>query len=464
MGSKKRLYIIDTNVLMHDPTSIFRFEEHDVFLPMMVLEELDAAKKGLSEVARNVRQVSRFIGEMMQRRGETRLDQGLELREPDGLELQAGTGRLFFQTTMPEMHSSLLRDGSFADNEILSTALSLQKSDTGKEIILVSKDINLRIKAAILGVQAEDYYNDRALDDLSLLYQGLRVHNEKFWEAYPQLESWNENGRAYYRIQPEKENGWYPNQCVAIGEESGVEALVKEVRSDNVVLRLVDNYHESHKSVWGIHARNREQNFALNLLMDPNIDFVTLMGTAGTGKTLLALAAGLAQAMDENRYKQIIVTRATISIGEDIGYLPGTEEEKMTPWMGALTDNLEVLTQPQEGGEWGRAATNDLLASRVKIRALNFMRGRTFLNRFVIIDEAQNITPKQMKALLTRAGPGTKMVCLGNVEQIDTPYLTETTSGLTFAVDRFKHWEHAGHITLKRGERSRLADFASEVL
>ena len=464
MGSKKRLYIIDTNVLMHDPTSIFRFEEHYVFLPMMVLEELDAAKKGLSEVARNVRQVSRFIGEMMQHQKTSRLDQGLELRVPDGLELQTGTGHLFFQTTMPEMHSSLLRDGSFADNEILSTALSLKKSDTGKEIILVSKDINLRIKAAILGVQAEDYYNDRALDDLSLLYQGSRVHDEKFWEAYPQLESWNENGRAFYRIQHENENGWYPNQCVAIGEENGVEALVKEVKSDKVVLRLVDDYYENHKSVWGIHARNREQNFALNLLMDPEIDFVTLMGTAGTGKTLLTLAAGLAQTMDEKRYQQIIVTRATISIGEDIGHLPGTEEEKMTPWMGALTDNLEVLTQPQEGGQWGRAATNDLLTSRVKIQALNFMRGRTFLNRFVIIDEAQNITPKQMKALLTRAGPGTKMVCLGNVEQIDTPYLTETTSGLTFAVDRFKQWDHSGHITLKRGERSRLADAASEVL
>lgn len=259
---------------MHDPTAIFRFEEHDVFLPMMVLEELDAAKKGLSEVARNVRQVSRFIGEMMQRQHATRLDQGLDLREPDGLELQAGTGCLFFQTTMTEMHSSLLRDGSFADNEILSTALSLQKSD-----------------------------------------------------------------------------GWFANQCAAIGEENGVEALVKEVTSDKVVLRLVDDYYASRNSVWGIHARNREQNFALNLLMDPEIDFVTLMGTAGTGK-----------------------------------------------------------------------------------------------------------------ALLTRASPGTKMVCLGNVEQIDTPYLTETTSGLTFAVDRFKQWDHAGHITLKRGERSRLADFASEVL
>jgi len=461
---RKRLYIIDTNVLMHDPTAIFRFEEHDVFLPMMVLEELDAAKKGLSEVARNVRQVSRFIGEMMQRQHATRLDEGLELREPDGLELAAGSGRLYFQTAMPDAHSSLLRDGSFADNEILSTALALQDAHPGRSIVLVSKDINLRIKAAIVGVQAEDYYNDRALDDLSLLYRGMRQHDEGFWEAHPQVESWNEAGRTHYRFRKSRENNWYPNQCVIIGDKGGVEALVKQVGGDSIMLRLVDDYYDGRKSVWGIHARNRAQNFALNLLMAPEIDFVTLMGTAGTGKTLLALAAGLSQTMDEKRYTEIIVTRATVSIGEDIGYLPGTEEEKMTPWMGALTDNLEVLTQPQEGGEWGRAATNDLLANRVKVRAMNFMRGRTFLNRYVIIDEAQNITPKQMKALLTRAGPGTKMVCLGNVEQIDTPYLTETTSGLTFAVDRFKDWDHSGHITLKRGERSRLAHYASDAL
>jgi PhoH-like ATPase len=464
MGSEKRLYILDTNVLMHDPTSIFRFEEHDIFLPMMVLEELDAAKKGLSEVARNVRQVSRFIGEMMQVQGAGDLVDGLQLKEPEGLELKVGTGRLYFQTVMPETHSSLLRDGSFADNEILSTAFALRDAHPDRDIVLVSKDINLRIKAAILGVQAEDYYNDRALDDLSLLYRGLRVHDESFWDAHPQLESWSANGRAHYRIPLGEENGWYPNQCVAIGDVGGIEAMVKEVDGKSVMLKLIDDYYDGRKNVWGVHARNREQNFALNLLMDPDIDFVTLLGTAGTGKTLLALAAGLSQTMDEKRYTEIIVTRATVSIGEDIGYLPGTEEEKMTPWMGALTDNLEVLTQPQEGGEWGRAATNDLLASRVKIRAMNFMRGRTFLNRYVIIDEAQNITPKQMKALVTRAGPGTKMVCLGNVEQIDTPYLTETTSGLTFAVDRFKSWAHAGHITLKRGERSRLADFASEAL
>ncbi len=464
MGSEKRLYILDTNVLMHDPTSLFRFEEHDVFLPMMVLEELDAAKKGLSEVARNVRQVSRFIGDMMQRQNVDRLDEGLDLILPEGIELAAGSGKLYFQTSMPDIHSSLLRDGSFADNEILSTALALQNAEPPRDIVLVSKDINLRIKAAILGVPAEDYYNDRALDDLSLLYRGTRSHAADFWEDYPELESWNESGRTCYRFNLKEENGWYPNQCVTIGDSGGVEAIVKGLDSDSVMLRMVDDYYEGRKNVWGIHARNREQNFALNLLMDPDVDFVTLMGTAGTGKTLLTLAAGLSQVMDDKRYSEIIVTRATVSIGEDIGYLPGTEEEKMTPWMGALTDNLEVLAHPQEGGEWGRAATNDLLTSRVKVRALNFMRGRTFLNRFVIIDEAQNITPKQMKALVTRAGPGTKMVCLGNVEQIDTPYLTETTSGLTFAVDRFKDWAHAGHITLRRGERSRLADFASEAL
>ena len=463
MGSKKRLYVLDTNVLMHDPTALFRFEEHDVFLPMMVLEELDAAKKGLSEVARNVRQVSRFIGELMNHGGGN-LEQGVSLQVPDGLELSVGHGKLYFQTSMPKTHSSLLRDGSFADNEILSTVMALREDLEDREVILVSKDINLRIKAAILGARAEDYFNDRALDDLTLLYKGLRQEDESFWERYPDMESWNEGSATFYRIPRETGDDWFPNQCVTIGSGEAVEGTVQEVNDDNVVLRLITDFNSGNRNVWGIQARNPEQNFALNLLMDPEIDFVTLMGQAGTGKTLLTLAAGLAQTLDEKRYTEIIVTRATVSIGEDIGFLPGTEEEKMTPWMGALTDNLEVLTQPQEGGEWGRAATNDLLANRVKVRSLNFMRGRTFINRYVIIDEAQNITPKQMKALLTRAGPGTKMICLGNVGQIDTPYLTETTSGLTFAVDRFKDWNHGAHITLRRGERSRLADYASDVL
>ncbi|MCW8925876.1 MAG: PhoH family protein [Xanthomonadales bacterium] len=465
MGKSKRLYVLDTNVLMHDPTSMFRFEEHDVFLPMIVLEELDAAKKGLTEVSRNVRQVSRFIGDMMSTQGVASLEAGLELVMPHGLELPAPHGRLYFQTRTTETHPNLLNKVSFADNEILSTVLALQESDDSREIVLVSKDINLRIKAAILNVLAEDYFNDRALDDVDLLYKGMTVEDETFWERYPEVDSWNENGATYYRVKRIEDDDWFPNQCVVIGEGDGtIEAMVVEVKAEFVVLKLVMDYHSGKNNVWGIQARNREQNFALNLLMDPEIDFVTLMGIAGTGKTLLTLAAGLAQTLDEKVYNEVIVTRATVSIGDEIGFLPGTEEEKMTPWMGALTDNIEVLTQSDEGGDWGRAATNDLLANRIKVRSMSFMRGRTFLNRYVIIDEAQNITPKQMKALLTRAGPGTKMICLGNVGQIDTPYLTETTSGLTFAVDRFKKWSHSAHITLQRGERSRLADFASEAL
>ncbi len=463
MAERPRLYLLDTNVLMHDPTSLFRFAEHDIYLPMIVLEELDRAKKGVSEVARNVRQVSRFIGQLMT--PDADLEQGITLKEPDGLSLQVGTGRLFFQTERFENGGSLVGDRSMADNEILLAALKLTDRYPDKQVVLVSKDINLRIKAAIHGLLAEDYHNDRALNDLSLLYTGLRELDNRFWEDYRTEDSWSENGRSYYRMARQPDDDWYPNQCLRLAGENGMEALVREVARDNIILEVAQDFRRSQHGVWGIHARNPEQNFALNLLMDPQIDFVTLLGTAGTGKTLLALAAGLAQTLDDKLYREIVMTRATVSVGEDIGFLPGTEEEKMTPWMGALTDNLEVLTESDgHGGDWGRQATNDLLASRIKIRSLNFMRGRTFLGRYLIIDEAQNLTPKQMKTLITRAGPGTKIVCLGNVEQIDTPYLTETTSGLTFAVDRFKHWPHAGHVTLKRGERSRLADFASEAL
>ena len=465
MGKNKRLYILDTNVLMHDPTALFRFEEHDVFLPMMVLEELDNAKKGLTEVSRNVRQVSRFIGDMMNTQHASKLEDGLELLIPHGLELPAARGRLYFQTRPATTHPGLLAEGSFADNEILSTALTLQETEKNREIVLISKDINLRIKAAILNVPAEDYHNDRALDDVDLLYKGVRTEDESFWERFPQVDSWTGNGSTYYRIKRIENDAWYPNQCVVIGNGDGIEAIVVEASDEFVVLKLVTDYQSGKNTVWGIQARNREQNFALNLLVDPEIDFVTLMGQAGTGKTLLTLAAALTQTLEDKRYAEIIMTRVTVPVGEDIGFLPGTEEEKMNPWMGALEDNLDVLNKTDENaGDWGRAATQDLIRSRVKIKSLNFMRGRTFLNKYLIVDEAQNLTPKQMRTLITRAGPGTKVVCLGNIAQIDTPYLTETTSGLTFAVDRFKSWSHSAHITLQRGERSRLADFASEAL
>ncbi|PPU92405.1 PhoH family protein [Xanthomonas albilineans] len=466
MTRGKRIYVLDTNVLMHDPTALFKFEEHDVFLPMQVIEELDNAKKGMSEVSRNARQVSRFLNELIEGAGAEQIASGIPLSHPQGIQLKSNSsiGRLYFQIQPVEPGRSF---GSVApDNKILASVLALCEQRPETPVILVSKDINLRIKAAISGMVAEDYENDRALDDFSLLYTGAIELPEHFWQKHNQdLRSWSDKGRTCYEITLAADEDWYPNQYLYLPGEDEVELRVVKVNAERkATLALVDDFRSGQHAVWGVAARNREQNFALNALMDPEIDFVTLLGTAGTGKTLLALAAGLAQTMDQQRYREIIMTRATVSVGEDIGFLPGTEEEKMTPWMGALTDNLEVLTHTQEGGAWGRAATNDLLASRIKIRSMNFMRGRTFLSRYLILDEAQNLTPKQMKTLITRAGPGTKIVCLGNVEQIDTPYLTETTSGLTYAVDRFKAWPHSAHITLRRGERSRLADYASEVL
>ncbi len=464
----KRLFILDTNVLMHDPTALFRFQEHDVYLPMVVLEEMDAGKKGVSEVARNVRQVSRFIDEMMQAAGDETIEQGIPLNPrgllENGLEV-TNPGRLFFQTHTLSSALPEALPGNKPDNNILGTALALQEEHPHVTVTLVSKDINLRIKAKVLGIHSEDYYNDQVLDDVNLLFSGTTELPADFWQAHGDtLESWQKDGRNYYRLKGPLVKSWNPNECVYMPEEHGFEALVRERDDDSAVLETAIDYRGSKHTVWGINARNREQNFALNLLMDPEVDFVSLVGTAGTGKTLLALAAGLTQTLEENRYKEIIMTRVTVPVGEDIGFLPGTEEEKMTPWMGALMDNLEVLTRSEVGGDWGRAATNDLLSNRIKIRSMNFMRGRTFLNKYLILDEAQNLTPKQMKTLITRAGPGTKVICLGNVGQIDTPYITETSSGLTYVVDRFKGWAHSGHIILKRGERSRLADYASQAL
>jgi PhoH-like ATPase len=469
---QRRLFVLDTNVLMHDPTSIFRFQEHDVYLPMVVLEELDANKKGLSEASRNVRQVSRFLDDLMRDATKDEIDAGLSLESlwgangtPNPDKNAPLPGRLFFQT---RQLSSALPDylpGHGNDNAILAMTLALQALHHESRVTLVSKDINLRIKAAVVGVHAEDYYSDKTIEDADVLYTGLSALPVDFWEkAGKDIKSWKEAERTFYQVSGPIVSELHVNQFVHEAGESGIEAIVRRIEAGTATLELARDFRGERHSIWGVSARNREQNFALNLLMDPEIDFVTILGPAGTGKTLLTLAAGLMQTLESNRFAEIIMTRVTIPLGEDIGFLPGTEEEKMEPWMGALMDNLEVLTQSTEGGSWGRGATNDLLRNRIKIRSLNFMRGRTFLNRFVILDEAQNLTPKQMKALVTRAGPGTKIVCLGNIAQIDTPYLTETTSGLTYVVNRFRGWDHAGHITLVRGERSRLADFASDTL
>ena len=460
-----KLFVLDTNVLLHDPTSLFRFEEHDIYLPMIVLEELDAHKKGMTEVARNGRQVSRSLDGLAAAQGAD-IGQGLKL---DSTGQRAATGHLYFQTSALDYQLPTSLPQGKADNQILGVVEALRKQYAPREVVLVSKDINMRVKARALGLPAEDYQNDKALDDDDLLYSGMLALPADFWSRHGKaIESWQNGPNTFYRISGPIVAQLMINQFVyfeAPGEPS-LYARVTEIRDKTAVLRTLKDYAHAKNAVWGVNSRNREQNFALNLLMDPEIDLVTLTGTAGTGKTLMALAAGLTQVLDERRYTEIIMTRATVSVGEDIGFLPGTEEEKMGPWMGALDDNLEFLAKGEGGnpGEWGRSATNELIRSRIKIKSMNFMRGRTFMNKYVIIDEAQNLTPKQLKTLITRAGPGTKIVCMGNLAQIDTPYLTEGSSGLTFTVDRFKGWPHSGHITLARGERSRLADFASDVL
>jgi PhoH-like ATPase len=460
----KRLFVLDTNVLMHDPICMFRFEEHDIFLPMVVLEELDNNKKGTSEVARNARQTSRTLDALA---GEAEdLVLGLPLNATGH---KNATGKLFFQTAPLNAQLPTSLPQSKADNQILGVVQALSDQATTREVVLVSKDINMRVKARALGLAAEDYENDKTLDDGELLYPGMLALPGDFWSKQSKkIESWQEASHTYYRVAGPVVQQFFINQFVyfeAPGEPS-LYARVIELRDNTAVLRTLRDFSHQKNAAWGITSRNREQNFALNLLMDPDVDFVTLTGTAGTGKTLLALASGLTQVLDERRYTEIIMTRATVSVGEDIGFLPGTEEEKMGPWMGALDDNLEFLAKGDGtgAGEWGRSATNELIRSRIKVKSLNFMRGRTFLNKYVIIDEAQNLTPKQMKTLITRAGPGTKIICMGNLAQIDTPYLSEGSSGLTYVVDRFKGWVNGGHITLARGERSRLADFASDVL
>ena len=378
----RKLFVLDTNVLMHDPTSLYRFEEHDLYVPIMTLEELDNNKKGMSEVARNARQASRMMDEIV--------NTAIDVKLPPALPTARG------------------------DNQILAVVMYLAGKHPERPVILVSKDINMRIKARALGLAAQDYFNDKVLEDTDLLYTGTRELPADFWEAHARnMQSWKEEGHTYYRLSGPLAPDLTINEFVYQNGDSALQAWVKEKDGPSVVLETLVDYSHQKNNVWGITARNREQNFALNLLMNPEIDFVSLLGQAGTGKTLLTLAAGLTQVLETKRYAEIIMTRVTVPVGEDIGFLPGTEEEKMAPWMGALEDNLDVLNGTAgEGGDWGRAATRDLIRSRIKIKSLNFMRGRTFLNKYLIIDEAQNLTPKQMKTLITRAGPGTKVVCM----------------------------------------------------
>ena len=397
-----KLFVLDTNVLLHDPMCLFRFEEHDIFLPMIVLEELDGHKKGMTEVARNARQTSRTLDALAGTPGAD-ISSGFKL---DTTGQREAKGKLMFQTLALDYSLPGSLPQGKADNQILGVVAALRTQNAPREVVLVSKDINMRVKARALGLATDDYQNDKTLEDGDLLYSGAMALPLDFWATHGQkIESWQQGQHTFYKIDGPTVPQMLINQFVYFESpgEPSLYARVTEIRGNTAVLKTLRDFNHLKNAVWGVTTRNREQNFAMNLLTDPDVDFVTLTGTAGTGKTLMALAAGLTQVLDDRRYTEIIVTRATVSVGEDIGFLPGTEEEKMGPWMGALDDNLEVLGKTDSSaGEWGRAATSELIRSRIKIKSMNFMRGRTFLNKYVIIDEAQNPAPKSYAWVIWR--------------------------------------------------------------
>lgn len=447
-GSARRLYVLDTNVLLHDPFSMFKFEEHDIFIPFVTLEELDSKKAGNQDINRNARQATRNLEEVVSQDGFS-MDVGYPLNSFNGGHAR---GKLFVQRkSLPFLSDEHIRKN---DNLYLSALKYLEETEQDTAVIMVTKDLNLRIKARAMGFKAEDYRHDHAVEDADLLYKGIRYVGDDWFEQFGDgIESWKRDQHTYYRV-PKFE--CLPNEFLCF--DSGDLYQVVEVDADGVVLESVIDTTKDKHAIAGICARNEEQRAALALLTDPDVDFVALLGIAGTGKTLLALAAALAQADDEEGFDDILFTRATIALGDEIGFLPGTEEEKLAPWLGALQDSADVIIEAAGKSEISQQDMRTLVKEKVHVRAITFMRGRTFHKKFVILDEAQNLTPKQMKALITRAGEGTKVVCLGNLAQIDSPYLSETSSGLAYAVERFKGWPHFGSLVLHKGERSRLAN------
>lgn len=460
-----RLYVLDTNVLIHDPSALYHFDEHDVVIPMTVLEELDKHKNGIREIARTARQISRTLSDLTSQVTFDEIQRGIPIPR-----LSGETGRLHFLCYNDLKLLDALDDSP--DNRILAETCRLREERPDASVILITKDINLRVKAAALKVPVEDYFNDRAFSDSDAMIEGAQIYasagqnGAALWEGLNVDVTVERIGHhTFYQLNGTMPRNWHVGMLVSDSENGAeFEAIVRELGPSSARLQLLTNYRH-HAGVWGVHAHDSRQNFTLNLLMDPDIDLVTIAGNAGTGKTFMTLAAAFQQTLDAKLFERIVFTRAPIPMGEDIGFLPGTEEEKMSPWMGAFHDNMDNLLRNEEGeSSWDNGATRQLIGSRVQIRSPSFMRGRTLNDTFLIIDEAQNFTPKQLKSLITRAGRNSKIVCLGNVGQIDTPYLTANTCGLAAVVERFRDWPHAGHITLKSVERSRLALAAEELL
>lgn len=455
---RKIAYVLDTNVLIHNPDSVLNFEEHRVIIPMTVLEELDKLKSGKASVSAECRAAIRLIDAILGNAAPEQIRQGVPIWR-DITRTHLGTLSVLMDTQDGPGKDYLSNE--LNDNKIINQLVTLQAADISTKIVLVTKDINMRLKARACGLSAEDYHNDQLVSDIKQLARGYHEVSGSFWDRVKSVDTVQGMGETLHHVPRDCiDDALYINQFIV--DEEGFVGRVREIERDSVV--LVDLPRESlmNQQAWGLVPRNIHQALALNLLMDPNVHLVSLTGPAGSGKTILALAAAIEMTIVERRFNKIIATRSTPPLAEEHGFLPGTEEEKMDPWLGAISDNIEALhlndASPSGSIEYVKEKAN------IQFKALNYIRGRSFQRSLILIDECQNLTPHQMKAIITRAGEGSKVVCLGNLAQIDTPYLSPTSSGLTYMSERFKGFRHGGHLQLHGVPRSILAEYAESNL
>ncbi|MFM5847724.1 PhoH family protein [Aeromonas veronii] len=454
-NTDRKLFILDTNVLLHEPLAIYSFKEHDVLIPMTVLEELDNIKDRNKDVSRDARVAIRALEDVFRDATPDQITQGVPLAGE-----ASGNICIFSDHHLPQ-DAEVFTDKE-ADNRIINAALYLQKHELKRQVVLVTKDINMRLKAKGAGLaHVEDYRSDQLIDDIRLLAKGFQVVPGSFWERVGECESETHGRDTIHVIDANLLEGVHVNQYL-VDEENFFAARV--ISHDGNKIRIKDLGRERlmSRKAWGVHPKNVYQGMALDALLDPHIDLVILTGPAGCGKTLLAMAAALELVIEKGIYEKVIVTRNTPEIAESIGFLPGTEEEKMMPWLAAVTDTLEVLHKQDEN--MSGSLSYIMEKANIQFKSVNFMRGRSIQNTFVLLDECQNLTASQIKTIITRCGEGTKIVCSGNLAQIDSNYLSPVTSGLTYIVERFKDFDGSANIFLNGVVRSRLASFAEENL
>ncbi|CAM2845188.1 MULTISPECIES: PhoH family protein [Vibrio] len=453
----RKLFVLDTNILLHEPLAIYSFQEHDVVIPMTVLEELDRIKDSKRDVARDARVAIRALENLFHDATPDEISEGIPFTKQS-----SATGTISILADYDVHESVKAFTDKEGDNRILNAVLHLQNKRAPRSVVLITKDINMRLRAKGAGVRyVEDYRTDQLIDDVQYLTKGFQTRPGNFWDDIENVDSYALEGKTYHKLDREPFEPTYINQYV-IDEESDFAARVETISEDKITLRDLSRERMMHRKAWDITPKNIYQAMALDALLDPEIDLVILTGAAGSGKTLLAMAAALEQTVEKKMFDKIIVTRNTPDIGESIGFLPGTEEEKMMPWLAAVTDTLEALHKNDHCTEGSLKYIVD--KANIQFKSINFMRGRSIQDAFVLLDECQNLTASQIKTIITRCGEGTKIVCSGNLAQIDSPYLTPVTSGLTYMVERFKNFEGSANIHLNGVVRSRLAEFAEENL